>query len=462
MSDDIPADDLGPVTAADRAVVGAVLLAGRRVLDDLAEAQFDPSDFYLPKHEAIFRAALDLAAAGDAVDPITVANRLGSDLARFGGPAYLHHLLEACLSPSAAVHYAMIIERHATLRRLSRAGRAITQMASGPDDGGALPAIVDAAQGEIAAVADRVHGRSTPDDMAAALDDVIDRLDRGGAPAVATGIKALDDMLVGGLQVGTLTTIAARPGAGKTVVGLQVALGIALSGAHVGLTTLEMSRQDLLVRAIASLGKVDYGRLQRSPGEPLTESEWRAVSQATERIRSSGLHLSHRRTATVATVRNDIRSLVRDRGSCSAWVVDYLQLLAPADRRAPREQQVAQMSRSLKATALELGVPIVLLAQLNRDGEKTGRAPVITDIRESGAIEQDSDNVLLLHRTEAAPDVINVALAKNRRGPQGRLNLAFQGEYQRVAPLLASMGHTPSCTCPNARHGEHRSGCRAA
>lgn len=459
--DDFQPEDTGPVTTADRAVVGAVLLAGRRTLDDLAELGFDPADLYVPKHEAIYRAALDLATHGQAVDAVTVANHLGSDLTRYGGHVYLTELIEACLSPASATHYARIVERHAVRRRLTRAGRAITQLGSGPDDGGDLPAIVDAAQTEVAAIADRVHGRVISDDMATALDDVIDRLETGGAPVVPTGIRHLDDALSGGLQQGTLTTIAARPGAGKTIVGLQIALAIALTGDHTGFTSLEMSREDLLVRAISSLGKVDYGRLQRSPGEPLSESEWRAISRATERIRGCGLRISHRRAATVATIRNDIRAMQRAKGSCAAWVVDYLQLVTPSDRKAPREQQVAQMSRQLKQTALELGVPIVLLAQLNRDGEKSGRPPVITDIRESGAIEQDSDNVLLLHRTEDTPDQLRVAIAKNRRGPQSKLTLAFEGSYQRVVPLQSPAVRT-ACRCPNASHGEHHPECSFA
>lgn len=416
---------------AEQAVVGAVLLAGRRVLDDLADTGFDPGDCYAPKHEQILHAAHALAGRREPIDGVTVAAELGADLTRIGGPAYLHACMEACTSPASAPFHARIITAHATRRALAAAGRRVTALGHATD-GGALTDVVDAAQAEVAAVAERLHGRTRPDEMGDALDDVLTRLEEGGAPATPTGFTDLDRLLVGGLQHGTLTTVAARPGAGKTVIGLQVALNVAATRGHVGFTSLEMTRTDLLLRGVSALAKVDYGRLQRSPGEPLSAAEWTAVRRATESVRDSGLNVSHRTTATVAAIRADIRHMIRTKGRCDLWVIDYLQLVSPADKRVIREQQVAQMTRALKQTALELGVPIVLLAQLNRDGEKAGRPPIITDLRESGSIEQDSDNVILLHRTDDHPDVLAVRVAKNRRGPQGDFALTFEGSYQRA------------------------------
>jgi replicative DNA helicase len=220
-------------------------------------------------------------------------------------------------------------------------------------------------------------------------------------------------------------------------VGLQVALNVADNGGMVGLTSLERNVDDLLLCAYANRGGVDYGRLQRAPQEPLTEAEWRRVSHVAERLRMSGLWIPRRPWASVATIRADIRRMQRRRGRCDLWVIDYLQLVTPANRKDIREQQVAGIMRSLKLTVLELGTPIVLMAQLSREGEKAGREPVLTDLRESGSIEQDSDNVILLHR-ELDPDkgdatLMGLKVAKNRRGAVHGFPMTFEGHYQRLA-----------------------------
>jgi len=426
--DETPAQDLD----AERAVIGAVLLAGTKVLDAVSDLGLAADDMYAPRHESIYATALALSGRGEPIDHITVATALGPDLPRIGGLAVLHDCVAACISPASAPHYARIVADHAVRRRLTAAGHKVMILGQAVDAGSVTDA-VDAAQAAVAAVAGRLHGQAPAADMGTALDDVLTHLETGDGTATPTGITDLDRLLVGGLRPGTLTTIAARPGAGKTVLGLQIALHIATTGGHVGYTSLEMTRQDLLLRGISATSAVDYGRLQRSPREPLTEREWVAVSRATETLRGSGLAVSHRTSATVDAIRADIRDMIRTAGACDAWIVDYLQLVSPADRRAPREQQVSAMTRHLKMAALETGVPVVILAQLNRDGEKSGRQPILTDLRESGAIEQDSDTVILLHRQDDHPDKLGLRLAKNRRGPQGDISLIFEGSYQRVS-----------------------------
>lgn len=420
--------------AAERAILGSVLIAGRPVLDRLADAGLRPDDFYTPRHETIYAAMLGLDGRGDPVDAVTVAAALteSGDLPKMGGAPVIHELMTGCPSPASAVHYARITAQASVRRRLGAAGMRVQGLAH-PSAGSDITTLVDAAQAAVAEVADRLHGRAPTDDMSTLIDDVLAQIEDGEDPATPTGLTDLDQQLVGGLRPGTLTTVAARPGCGKTVIGLQVALSVARTGAQAGFTSLEMTRQDLMLRAVSALSSVDYGRLQRSPGEPLTGSEWTHIRKAAETIRDSGLTIAARTTSTVAAIRADIRHTIRTKGSCAVWIVDYLQLVSPADRKTPREQQVAAMTRSLKTTALETGVPIVILAQLNRDSEKGGgRPPVLTDLRESGAIEQDSDNVILLHRTEDAPDEIGIRVAKNRRGPQGDFTMKFEGAYQRV------------------------------
>ncbi|WP_088319877.1 DnaB-like helicase C-terminal domain-containing protein [Kineosporia sp. R_H_3] len=438
--------------ALEQFVLGSLITGGPAVRDAVLETGLAGADFYRPPHEEIWEAIDALAERRDRVDPMAVANELTArgSLARVGGHAYLHTLVSQVSSAWAAPKYATEITADATLRRLDAAAVKARQIAStsGRHD---VDEALDLAAAEIAAVADGRHLGTGDDDLGEAIDLTIDELQNGRAPALPTGLVELDQRLNGGLRKKTITTIGARPAVGKTVVGLQIALNVALeSGQPVGYTSLEMAREDLLLRAYAAIGAVDYSRLLKAPKEPLTEQEWRAVSKAAEKVRESGLIIPNRDYASVASIRSDIRRVQRRRGACALWVVDYLQLVTPAETRGiPREQQVAAIMRGLKKIALGLETPIILLAQLSRDGEKTGRPPVLTDLRESGSIEQDSDNVILLHRNlevslangagttsadQPGPDELGLLIAKNRRGISGGFLMTFEGRYQRAIP----------------------------
>lgn len=434
MGDRVSAD-LPPHDAdAEQAVIGAVLFGGRPVLDRLTDAGLRAEHFYAPRHEEIYAATVALDQSGSPLEPVSVASALteAGSLKRIGGAAYLTELLEACVTPVSAPHHAKTIINHAYRRAIGQAGTRVQALAD-PTAGSDIAELIDAAQGEVQAVADRFHGRASTGGMSDAIEDLLKTIETGDIPATPTGISDLDDALAGGLRPGTFTTIAARPGVGKTVVGVDIALRVAARGGKVGYSSLEMTRADLLRRAGSAMSGVDYRRILLSPNPQLSREEFAAVQRAFERIRDSGLEISDQTTAGVAKIRADIRRMIRAKGSCALWVVDYLQLITPADRRVPREQQVATITRSLKQLALETGVPIVILAQLNREGEKVGRPPIITDIRESGAIEQDSDAVLLLHRdVENAPDQLRIRVAKNRRGSQESVTVTFDGSRQRI------------------------------
>jgi replicative DNA helicase len=425
---------------AEDAVIGAVLVSAK-VLPDILDTGLTGRDFYQPRNETIWGAVTALAGRRQPVDAIALAAELtrSGDLAKVGGHAQIHTLMAGVPSAASGSFYAARVRDLATLRRLAAAGTKVHQLGSTVDVEG-LDAAIDAAQAEVAAVADTRHAGTGDDDLDAAIDETIDDLQHGTAPALATGLGDLDRLLNGGLRPGTVTTLGARPGVGKTVIGLQVALHVATHEGVAGYTSLEMHRRDLLVRGYAALAALDYSRLQKSPGEPLSESEWRAVSKAAERVRSSGLVIPDRSYASVASIRADIRRVTRRRGSCALWVIDYLQLVTPADRRVIREQQVAGIMRGLKLAALELGTPLLVLAQLSREGEKSGRPPVLTDLRESGSVEQDSDNVILLHRQTQGdsdgpgPDELGVIVAKNRRGATGGFGMTFEGHHQRAVP----------------------------
>lgn len=426
--------------AAEMSVLGGVLMSPA-ALDSVIDRGLTGRDFYRPAHEAVWEAVEALHRRQEPVDATTVHGELlqRGDLNRIGGAAYLHKLLESVPTAANAGYYATEVRDRAVLRRLVAAGTKVVQLGQATD-GGQVSDIVDAAVGEVLRVSDDRDDGANDDDLIDAVDESIDELQHGTKPRTPTGISGLDDLLNGGLLPGTVTTIGARPSVGKTLVGRQILLNVGVDqGLPCGYSSLEMSRQDLILGAYACLGRVDYGRLQRSPKDPLTEPEWRAVDRAAGLLRQSQIRITDDADLRVGAVRAGIRRMIRKRGSCALWVVDYLQLLTPDDDSVNREQQVARIMRSLKLTALSLKVPIILLAQLKRDPETSKRNPILSDLRESGAVEQDSDTVILLDRNlKDSPTDLYADVAKNRRGltstTDERIKLEFVGHYQQVRP----------------------------
>jgi len=422
---------------AEQSVLGAAMLS-RTALDDLTDTGITGADFYRPANELVWDAIIALHSAGQPVDAVTVADRLRTDghLGRVGGPAYLHTLISSVPTAANATWYAKTVRRCSALRRVVEAG---TRLAQAGYDPATDPAeVLDVAQADLAGVADGLHGNDFNADLGDAVDEAITQIEEG-VPSHPTGIPRLDETLRGWIP-GTLTTMAARPSVGKSAVAWQSALHLAVKvGLPVGYTSLEMPRPELFQRGFAHLASVDYGRIQRSHSggsSSLTEAEWRAISKAAAALRQCPLHVTDRSWASVATIRHDIRSFTRTVGLAPvAWFIDYLQLMTPSDRRVPREQQVAEITRSLKLLAKDTGVAIVQLSQLNREGAKAGRRPVLTDLRESGAVEQDSDRVILLHRDmsddeEADPNELVIDVAKNRQGPRGTVSIRWDGTKQ--------------------------------
>lgn len=441
----------------EQTILGALMTAATNaeLRDQVIETGLTGRHFYLPAHEEIWETIQALADRGVPPDPVAVSAELTErkSLARVGGRPYLHELITVVTSPWTAPRCARDVVADAALRALDTAGTAVRQLA-GSSTRADLEETLDAAQAAVAAVAESRTDTAGLDDISDAVDSTMEILQSGSGAGLPTGISDLDRLLLGGLRPGTLTTIGARPGVGKTIILFQIALHVALAGGRVLFVPLEMTREDLLLRAAAALASVDYSRLLLSPQQPLTESEWRAVAKAMERIRESGLVIPDRSHATAASLRADVRRMQR-RGGCDLVAVDYLQLLTPADARLPREQQIAAMMRALKLLAK--GTPstrtrVLIASQLSREGEKTGRPPILTDLRESGSIEQDSDTVVLLHRVldpdqagtgpdALGPDQMGLLVAKNRRGQTGGFRATFEGRYQRIQAKWSPSAH---------------------
>ncbi len=415
--------------AAEEAVLGGMLVSTEAVTDvrDVLAGR----DFYRPAHELVFAAILRLHAAGHPHDPVAVTNALieAGEIGRAGGAARIHDLHSTVASPRSAGYHAGIVARCAFRRRLIAAGGAVQQL-GWSTDGDEITSIAAAAQAEVAAVA-----AGTPSGQVPWLSDVADAaMDSiGQVRSTPTPWHDLNDKIIG-WEPGCVHVVGARPATGKTLVGVQAAVDMATEYRYgVLYASLEMKALRLYQRALALLSSVDHHHIKTGQ---LSESEWRALSKADGILRDCPLAIYDDRRVTVSGLAARARAVNRQH-RLGLVVVDYLQLLhaePTTNRNRNREQEVAQISGALHELAGELDVPVVVLAQLNRNpAGRADKRPLLSDLRESGSVEQDSDVVVLLHRDEEEePDVLHMLVAKNRDGTTGPLKLTWEARHSRV------------------------------
>lgn len=426
-------------TAAERAVLGSILLSEGRVLPDVA-AIVRPQDFYVPFHEVVYRAALDLAERSQPVDSITLVAALDpGELTRGGGAGVILDMLQDTPTASNVMHYARIVEDRATRRGLQRTAQRLAQLAESTDIG--ADTAVEMGRDELESVVRRTAGlHSLGDDMAEFA---------SGFGTTLYGTRSpwggLNDF-IGGWVPGRLYTIGSRPGVGKTILGAQIAVEMARTGS-VALSSVEMSRREITGRIASMLASVNHDRIAGLA--PLDENDRRRLSLARRQAQSLPLFTDDRSHVMPVEIGSHARTVARRHPKLGGIIVDYMQLMGAPRRVESRQQEIADISRSLKLLARDLDVPVVALAQLNRDVERRQvKVPTLADLRESGAIEQDSDIVLLLSmeyvEDPTAPDgqiesdhVVRVTVAKNRHGRTGWFLLERQGEFSRmVTPRL--------------------------
>jgi replicative DNA helicase len=425
---------------AEQSVLGGMLLSKDAIADVVETLR--GGDFYKPAHQTIYEAILDLYGRGEPADAITLSSELTKrgELGRVGGAPYLHTLISAVPTAANAGYYARIVSERAILRRLVEAGTRITQM--GYADTGEIDEVVDRAQAEIYAVTER---RTSEDyvPLAEIMEGTLDEIEaigsRGGTMVgVPTGFTDLDG-LTNGLHPGQLVVVAARPGLGKSTLALDFARAASIKG---GLTSvifsLEMTRNEITMRLLSAEARVGLHHMRTGS---LGDDDWTKLARKMSEVASAPLFIDDSPNMTMMEIRAKCRRL-KQRHDLKLVVVDYLQLMSSGKRVESRQQEVAEFSRALKLLAKELEVPVVALSQLNRGPEqRTDKKPMLSDLRESGSIEQDSDMVILLHREDAyereSPRAgeADFIVAKHRNGPTATITVAFQGHYSRFVDM---------------------------
>jgi replicative DNA helicase len=430
---------------AEQAVLGALLI-DNTAFDRIADIVGD-ADFYRDDHRRIFQHLVKLITSGKAADLLTISESLESsaDAGQTGGKAYVMSLANNTPMAANIRRYAEIVRERAIMRKLVTAGNEIAAVALNPL-GRDAKEMLDQAESLVFNVAEEgargSQGFVVAKDLLSKVIDRISDLHERGSPdvtGVPTGFKDLDKFTAG-LQPGELIIIAARPSMGKTALALNIAEHVALGFEKpVALFSMEMGGEQLVTRLIASLGRLNQSDVRVGR---LSDDEWNRLTIAMEKVTEAPIHIDETPALTPLEVRARARRLHRQHGPLGLIIVDYLQLMTvPSERGRSDENratQVAEITRSLKALAKELHVPVVALSQLNRGLEqRTNKRPMMSDLRESGAIEQDADVILFIYREEVYDKetkdkgLAEIIIAKQRNGPIGEVKLTFLGPQTR-------------------------------
>ncbi len=430
---------------AEQSVLGGLLL-DNEAFDRVADI-VQPGFFYRHEHRLIYEAISGLIQSSKPADVVTVleALQLHGQAEACGGLQYLNALAQSVPSAANVRRYAEIVRERAVLRYLVTVSDEIAQSALNPQ-GRAVQQILDEAESRIFAIAeDGARGRAGFQPMKQLLGELLDRVqelsEHGGSEitGVATGFADLDRMTAG-MQPGDLIIIAGRPSMGKTSFAINIAEHVAVNEQlPVAVFSMEMGASQLVLRIVGSLGRIDQGHLRTGQ---LTDEEWTRLPETIERMDDVQIHIDETPALNPLEVRARSRRLARQCGKLGLIVLDYLQLMSSARDGENRATEISEISRSLKALAKELQCPVIALSQLNRDLEKrTDRRPVMSDLRESGAIEQDADVILFIYRDEVYnkdtkdAGVAEIIIAKQRNGPIGTINLAFLRQLTRFENL---------------------------
>ncbi|MGM0629086.1 MAG: replicative DNA helicase [Patescibacteria group bacterium] len=419
---------------AEMALLGSLLLRPDS-LDEVVDL-ITPDVFYSEKHKNIFEIMLELSKKGSPIDLISLSSRLKEkkQLKNVGGDPYLADLVNTVPSAAHLMHYAEIVQKKSMMRKLIRASEDISQL--GFNEIEDLDSLLDQAEKKIFEVTTGSQAQKMVE-ISSVLGEAWERLDRlhksdGSCRGVSTGFKDLDNKL-SGFQKSDLIILAARPSMGKTALGLDIARQSAIqNGVPVGFFSLEMSSQQLVDRMLASHSRVDAWKLRT--GKITASGDFDRIRDALDDLSKAPIFIDDTPANNILKIRSVARRLKSQRG-LGMIIVDYLQLMMPTQTKASDStvQQVTELSRSLKQLARELDVPVLALSQLSRAVEQRGGKPRLSDLRDSGSIEQDADVVMFIHREQnnEDPERYNTAellIEKHRNGPTGKVDLYFDDE----------------------------------
>ncbi len=428
----------------EMAVLGAMLLEKEAIARTLEI--IDETAFYKPAHQTIFKALISLFEKNEAADSITVVEELRrmGELDKVGGPLYISDLTMRVTSAGNVEYHAKIVLEKALLRNLISASSEITSRAFNEHDD-ALD-LLDEAENKIFQISEKRMKKSFVP-MKEAMFSTMEMLEsihgkHSGVTGVPTGFTALDNM-TGGFQQSDLIIVAARPSMGKTAFVLSLARNAAVDHSKpIGFFSLEMSSQQLVMRLICAEARVDAHSVRTGR---LPEDQWRQLSTRIGKLYNAKIFIDDTPALSILELRAKARRLKAEH-DISMIVIDYLQLMQGPKNAQSREQEISQISRSLKALAKEINIPVIALSQLNRAVEaSTDKRPTLANLRESGAIEQDADVVLFIHRPEkygltkddgsSAEGIAEIIIGKQRNGPVGEVELAFINQYARFENL---------------------------
>lgn len=416
---------------AERIVLGSLML-DPRIVDDVLASGITAADFYEPRHEVIFDAIMAASRAGEPHTAAEIGQRLDLDaLRRAGGAPYLAELISSVPTAANGVYQARQVVAFARLRFAGQVAARLADLAER-----APVADVDQVIESMRAEFDERTANRTRGNLAAFGDLLLSAMERWETPDVevlATGWHDVDDKLNGGLRPGHLCVIGARPAVGKSVAAVGLAHQAASHGVGTLFVSLEMPRDEVLDRVASHAASINLSRITR---RELDDLDWQRAARLVQTAQDWPLYVDDRPGNTVTGIRARARDLHRSKG-LGLIVVDYLQIVRPSDRRLSREQQVSEIAKGLRAIGRELSVPVVALAQVNRESAKSSDArPTMAQLRESGAIEADADEVILLHRDdEEAPGEIEFHIEKNRHGRTGKVVLAWAPHYARIVSM---------------------------
>lgn len=430
---------------AERSVLASVLLENHR-LDEAAESIATPDDFFSDRHQRIWTAMVTLSSAGTAIDHVTLRDQLekSADLKRVGGDEYLLGLTSTIPSAANIEAHAQIVSDKAAVRRVGLACQTtLSEFAGGIDS---VDDFLDQAEARVFAAVNR---RRRAGAQAASVGEVLPQVleELGDAERHGSGISGQHsglgrlDRMTAGMHDGDLIVVAGRPGMGKTSLAMGVATKVALAGRPVAVASLEMPKDRLVRRMLCSEARVDS---QRARTGTLASGDWDKLAAAAGGLSQLPLTIDDTPAQTIMQVRSFARRVRAKAKDIGLVVVDYMQLMSCGSKKSNREQEISEISRSLKALAKELECPVMALSQLNRNIEsrpKKDRRPRLSDLRESGAIEQDADVVLFVYRDEVynptteERGVAEIIIGKQREGPTGTCRVRFLAEFTRFEDL---------------------------